>query len=201
MSEECSCIKSSNKGKFSAHLLLHEVRKDPKERDVDRAGEHLCPLLQPVQGFPDQLRLGSERGINDHHQFLTVDQEVLEDSIRFLSMEGVGVEEVEPDKFFRRVECLTREKTCLIKSNTSLIKKRLLSKCTCNLGSRSRSRDLVVAGRISKTEGHPTQSTSVKPSLETVSRKNSEVADEKKCCASFLSVACQNHMKDNGTKG
>ena len=73
-------------------------------------------MLQPVQGFPDQLRLGSERGINDHHQFLTVDQEVLEDSIRFLSMEGVGVEEVEPDKFFRRVECLTREKTCLNKS-------------------------------------------------------------------------------------
>ena len=83
--------------------------------DGDGAGEHLCSLLQSLQGFPDQLRLGSERGINDHHQFLTVDQEVLEDSVCFLSMEGMGVEEVEPDEFFRRVECLTSEKMCFKK--------------------------------------------------------------------------------------
>jgi hypothetical protein len=39
------------------------------------------------------------------------------------------------------------------------------------------------------TEGHPTQSTSVKPSLVTVEARKEEVAEEKKYCASFLSRA------------
>ena len=85
-------------GCFPAHLLLHEVRKNPDEGNYDRAGEHLCSLLQSGQGFPDQLSLGSERRVNDHRQLLTVDQEILKDSVCFFSMEGVRVEEVEPDE-------------------------------------------------------------------------------------------------------
>ena len=95
---------------FLSHLLLHEVRKDPDEGDGDRAGEHLCSLLQSGQGFPHQLGLGSKRRVNDHHQLLAVDQEVLKDSVCFFSMEGVRVEEVEPDELLRRVECLEDRK-------------------------------------------------------------------------------------------
>ena len=103
-------IKDVKHPSFPAHLLLHEVRKDPQKGDGDRAGKHLCPSLQSVQRLPDQLRLGSKGGVNDHHKLLAVDQEILKNSICFLSMEGVRVEEVEPDKLFRWVECLTVRK-------------------------------------------------------------------------------------------
>ena len=91
-------------------LLFHKVRENPEEGDCNRVGEHLRPFLQSGQRFPDQLSLGSKGRIDDHHQLLAVDQEVLKDCISFVPMEGVRVEEVEPDEFARRVECLTRVK-------------------------------------------------------------------------------------------
>ena len=91
-------------------LLFHKVRENPEEGDCNRVGEHLRPFLQSGQRFPDQLSLGSKGRVDDHHQLLAVDQEVLKDCISFVPMEGVRVEEVEPDEFVRRVECLTRVK-------------------------------------------------------------------------------------------
>ena len=88
------------------HLLLHKVREDPKEGYGDGAGEHLGPFLQPFQGVPDQLSLGSEGRVNDHNELLAVDQKVLKNGVGLFSVEGVRVKEVVPDEAFRRVECL-----------------------------------------------------------------------------------------------
>ena len=55
-------------------------------------------MLQSGQGFPDQLSLGSARRVNDHRKLLTVYQEILKDIVCFFSMEGLRVEEVEPDE-------------------------------------------------------------------------------------------------------
>ena len=55
-------------------------------------------MLQSGQGFTDQLSLGSARRVNDHRKLLTVYQEILKDIVCFFSMEGLRVEEVEPDE-------------------------------------------------------------------------------------------------------
>ena len=58
--------------------------------------------------MPDQLSLGSEGRVNDHHELLAVDQKVLKNGVGLFSVEGVRIEEVVPDETFGRVECLAK---------------------------------------------------------------------------------------------
>ena len=131
--------------------------------------------------MPDQFSLGSEGWVDDHHELLAVDQKVLKSGVGLFSVEGVRIEEVVPNEAFGRVECLAKG---------VLNDYFRYQDITCNRTSRSRRRDLDVFGRSSKIEGQPIHKTSVNFSLDTVSTKKSVVADEKKCWASFLSVAC-----------
>ena len=54
-------------------------------------------MLQSGQGFTDQLSVGSARRVNDHRKLLTVSGNS-EGLVCFFSMEGLRVEEVEPDE-------------------------------------------------------------------------------------------------------
>ena len=83
---------------FSSTPASPWSKENPDVEDCDRAGEHLCSFLQSGQGFTDQLSLGSARRVNDHRKLLTVYQENLKDIVCFFSMEGLRVEEVEPDE-------------------------------------------------------------------------------------------------------
>merc|ERR1719220_1936352 len=90
-------------------------------------------------------------------------------------------------KFWRTASACSPWKACELKK---LYQMKLPGEWNaCNRTSRSRRRDLDVFGRSSKIEGQPIHKMSVNFSFDTVSTKKSVVEDEKKCWASFLSVA------------
>ena len=57
--------------------------------------------------MPDQLSLGSEGWVDNHHELLAVDQKVLKNGVGLFSVEGVRIEDVVPNEASGRVECLT----------------------------------------------------------------------------------------------